>query len=59
MKLLPLQRKMKKFAKNNSKSILLGKFDFDPEEFLHKSLLFNLKQMSEEQIFDAILEKNI
>ena len=47
----------KKLAKNNSKSKLSGKFDFNPEEFLDKSLLFNLKQTSEEQIFDTILEK--
>ena len=32
-------------------------FDFDPEEYLDKSLLFNLKKTSEEKIFDAILEK--
>ena len=35
----------------------MGNFDFDPEEFLEMSLLFDLKQTSEEQIFDAILEK--
>ena len=35
----------------------MGQFGFDPEEFPDKSLLFNLKQTSKEQIFDAILEK--
>ena len=47
----------KKLAKNNSKSIRSGNFDFDPEEFLDKSLLFDLKQTREEQISDAILEE--
>ena len=32
--------------KQHSKSILLGTFDFDPEEYLDKSLLFNLKQIA-------------
>ena len=31
--------------------------DFDPEEYLDKSLLFNLRKTSKEKIFDAILEK--
>ena len=43
-------------AKRNSKSILSGTFDFIPEEYLNKSLLFDLKK-SEEKIFDAIIEK--
>ena len=48
----------KKLSKIYSNSILLGKFDFNPEEFLDKSILFDLKkQTSKEQIFDAILEK--
>ena len=48
----------KKLPKIYSKSILSGKFDFNPEEFLDKSILFDLKKkMSKEQIFDAILEK--
>ena len=46
-----------KMAENNSKLFLSGKFDFDPEEILDKSLLFNLKKTSEEKIFDLILEK--
>ena len=47
----------KKIAKKNSKSVLSGTFDFDPEEYLHKSLLFDLKKASEEKIFYAILER--
>ena len=47
----------KKIAKKNSKSILLGTFDFDPEEYLDKSLLFDLKKTREEKIFNVILEK--
>ena len=44
-------------AENNSKLLLLGKFDFDPEEILDKSLLFNLKKASADKIFDSILKK--
>ena len=46
-----------KMAKNNSAKILAKKFDFDPQEYLDKSLLFDLKKTSEEQIFEAVLEK--
>ena len=31
-------------AKKNFKSILSGTFNFNPEEYLNKSLLFNLKK---------------
>ena len=44
-------------AENNSKLLLSGKFNFDPEETLDKSLLFDLKKTSEDKIFDSILEK--
>lgn len=37
--------------------MLSGTFDFDPEEYLGKALLFDVKKTSEEQIFDAIPEK--
>ena len=37
--------------------LLSGKFDFDPEEILDKSLLFDSKKASEEIIYDFILEK--
>ena len=47
----------RKLAKNNSKSIPSGKLDFDAEKFIDKSLLFDLKQTSKEQIFDVILDK--
>ena len=33
-----------KVVENSSKLFLSGKFDFDPEEILDKSLLFNLKK---------------
>ena len=46
-----------KMVENNSKFLLSGKFDFDPEEILDKLLLFNLKITSEEKKFDSILEK--
>ena len=38
-------------AKNNSKAIISGTFGFDPEDYLDKSLLFDLKKTSEEKIF--------
>ena len=47
----------KKMAKKNSKSILSGTFDFDPEDYLKKLLLFDLKSTSQEKIFDAIIKK--
>ena len=56
----PRQRKKlreQKTAENNSKLLLLGKFDFDPEGIFDKSLLFGLKKTSEDKIFNSILEK--
>ena len=55
-------RERKKFienrmAKKNSNAILSKTFDFDPQEYLDKSLLFDLKKTSEEKIFDSILKK--
>ena len=55
-------REKKKFieqqmAKKNSKEILSKTFDFDPGEYLDKSLLFDLKKRSVEKIFDSILKK--
>ena len=44
-------------AKNNSKAIISGTFGFDPEDYLDKSLLFDLKKTSKENFFDAIIEK--
>ena len=38
-----------KMAESNSKLLLSGKFDSDPEEILDKSLLFNLKKTSVEK----------
>ena len=35
-----------KMLENNSKLLLSGKFDFDPEEILNKLLLFNLKKQA-------------
>ena len=43
---------------NNLKLLLSRKFDFDPEEILDKTLLFNLKKKQAKiKIFDSILEK--
>ena len=44
-------------AKNSSKAIISGTFQFDPEDYLDKGLLFDLRKTSEEKIFDAIIEK--
>ena len=44
-------------AKNNSKAIISGTFHFDPEDYLDKSLLFDLRKTGEEKIFNAIIEK--
>ena len=44
-------------VKNNSARILPKNFDFDLQELLDKSLLFDLRKTSKEKIFDAILEK--
>ena len=51
------KKQEKKLVENNSKLLLSGKVDFDPEEISDKSLLFNLKKTSEKKIFDLILEK--
>ena len=43
----PKQRKKlrkQKMGENNSKLLLSGNFNFDPEDILDKSLLFDLKQ---------------
>ena len=56
----PRQRKKlreQKLTEYNSKLLLSGKFDFDPENFLDKSLLFYLKKTSEDEIWDSVLEK--
>ena len=57
----PMQSKInfanKNKVENNSKLLLSGKFDFDPQEILDKSLLFDLKKTSGEKIFGLILEK--
>ena len=37
----------KKMAKKNFMSILWGTFDFNPEEYLDKSLFFDLKKLRE------------
>ena len=38
-------------AKNNSKPILSGTFDFDPEEYLNKLLVIDLKKNKCRKIF--------
>ena len=43
--------------KKNSKSILSGTLDFNPDIYLDKSLLLTFKKASQGKIFDVILEK--
>ena len=47
----------RKMAKNHSKAIISGTSDFDPEDYLIKSLLFDLKKTREEKILHATTEK--
>ena len=47
----------RKMEKSNSKPIVSGTFDFDPEDYLEKSLLFDLKKISEEKFVNARIEK--
>ena len=47
----------RKMAKSNSKATISDTFGFDPEDYLDKSLLFDLKKTSEEKIFDSIIEE--
>ena len=42
---------------NNLKILSSRKFDFESEEMLDKSLLFDLNKTSKDKIFDSILEK--
>ena len=42
-------------AENNSKLLLLGKFDFDPKEILDKLILFGLNKTGEDKTFNSIL----
>ena len=46
-----------KLAKKNLQAIISKTFDFNPEDYLEKSLLFDLKKTSEEKFFDVIIEK--
>lgn len=47
----------KKKKKEKSQKILSKISDFDPQEYLNKSFLFNLNKTSEEQIFYGIIKK--
>lgn len=44
-------------VKNNSANILAKNFDFDTQEYRDKSLLFDLKKTSEEQILRRYWKK--
>ena len=51
------EQKIQKMGENNSKLLLSGKFNFDPEEIFDKSLLSDLKKTSKDKIFELILKK--
>lgn len=59
----PRERKKKQLKqrwgkkKEKSKKTLSKISDFDPQEYLNKSVLFNLNKTSEEQIFYGIIKK--
>ena len=58
---MPLHRRKRKMLKEQkiapkNSEALLSDIEFDPEEILNKSLLFDLKKTSEEKILDRLIE---
>ena len=45
-----------KIARENVSALMRGKFVFDPEDFLNKTVLFDTSKIDEEKIIDRILE---
>ena len=45
-----------KIAGENVSALMRGKFVFEPEVFLNKTVLFDTSKVSEEKIVDKILE---
>ena len=45
-----------KIARENVSALMRGKFVFDPEVFLNKTVLFDPSKIDEEKIIDRILE---
>ena len=51
-----MREKELKIARENVSVLMGGKFVFDPEVFLNKTVLFDTSKVSEEKIVDKILE---
>ena len=43
-------------ANENSNNLLLGKFDFDPQKILHKTVIFDTSVLDKEIIIDRIID---
>ena len=51
-----MKEKELKLARDNISALLQGKFVYDPERFLNKTVLFDTSKVQKEQIVDRILE---
>ena len=51
-----MREKELKIARGNVSSLMHGKFVFDPDVFLSKTVLFGTSKIDEEKIIDRILE---
>ena len=43
-------------ARDNVSALIQGKFSFPPENFLNKTMLFDVSKVNEEKIMDKIIE---
>ena len=43
-------------ARDNVSALMEGKFNFSPEQFLNKMVLFDIPKVNEENIIDRIIE---
>ena len=51
-----MREKELKIARGNVSALMHGKFVFDPDVFLNKTVLFGTSKIDEEKIIDRILE---
>ena len=51
-----MREKEVKIATENVSALMRGKFNFDPEVFLNKTVLFGTSKIDEKKIIDKILE---
>ena len=45
-----------KAANENTRNLMIGKFNFDPREILNKTLIFDSSMVDEEVIIDRIID---